>query len=343
VKLLPRQVEAFLARPDPRIRAVLIYGPDAGLVSERALALARAAVPDPNDPFAVSELTGAVLAEEPERLALEAAQATLGAGKRLVRVGGGGDAASPAVERLLAAPATDALVVIAAGDLGSRSSLRRLFEGEDSLAAIACYADDPAMIERLIDQALKAHELRIAPEARADLAARLGADRLQTRGELEKLCLYVGRGRSVSLADVEAAIGDGAAVTPDDVADAACGGDHAALDRAIGHCLRGGEAPLDLLRATARHVQRLHQLRAALDSGQAFESAAARLRPPLFWKRRDATKRQIVAWSAPRLLQALDLLTEAELESKSAGMPVESICARALMRLAQAARAGRAA
>ncbi|RWC61979.1 MAG: DNA polymerase III subunit delta, partial [Mesorhizobium sp.] len=34
------EVDGWLARPDPRISIVLLYGPDRGLVSERAKAFA---------------------------------------------------------------------------------------------------------------------------------------------------------------------------------------------------------------------------------------------------------------------------------------------------------------
>ena len=36
MKIAPARLAAFLQRPDPAIRAVLLYGPDAGLVRERA-------------------------------------------------------------------------------------------------------------------------------------------------------------------------------------------------------------------------------------------------------------------------------------------------------------------
>jgi DNA polymerase-3 subunit delta len=44
-------VEAFIARPDPSRPVVLVFGPDAGLVSERVNALVKASVDDANDPF----------------------------------------------------------------------------------------------------------------------------------------------------------------------------------------------------------------------------------------------------------------------------------------------------
>ena len=50
MKLSAGQIDGFLHRPDPQIRAVLLFGPDAGLVRERADTLARAICPDLHDP-----------------------------------------------------------------------------------------------------------------------------------------------------------------------------------------------------------------------------------------------------------------------------------------------------
>ena len=102
MKLAAARVAAFLRRPDPEIRAVLFYGPDAGLVRERADAVARTVCPDLRDPFRVAELTGAALAADPARLADEAAQISLMGGSRVVRVREAGDALAPLFGRFLA-------------------------------------------------------------------------------------------------------------------------------------------------------------------------------------------------------------------------------------------------
>jgi len=73
MKLPPSRIAGFLQRPDPAIRAILLYGPDEGLVRERAEAAARSVCPDLKDPFRVADLAAAVLAADPARLADEAA------------------------------------------------------------------------------------------------------------------------------------------------------------------------------------------------------------------------------------------------------------------------------
>jgi len=72
VALRGKEIDAFLARPDPGRPIILLYGPDAGLVRERADALLASAVDDPNDPFSLVKLDGDELSAEPSRLVDEA-------------------------------------------------------------------------------------------------------------------------------------------------------------------------------------------------------------------------------------------------------------------------------
>jgi DNA polymerase-3 subunit delta len=95
---------------------------------------------------------------------------------------------------------------------------------------------------------------------------------------------------------------------------------------------------VSILRAAARHFQRLSLASDRVNNGSDVKQALQSLRPPVFWKVRDAFVSQLKAWSTPRLMQALEIITEAELLCKSTGIPDRAVCARALMRIAQAAR-----
>ena len=61
-------------------------------------------------------------------------------------------------------------------------------------------------------------------------------------------------------------------------------------------------------------------------------------RPPIFFKHQAIMQRQIQMWRPQRLAQALAILTEAELDCKTTGLPAEAICGRALIRIANAAQ-----
>ena len=183
----------------PRICGVaLVFGPDAGLVQERAEKLLKTVVPDLTDPFNVADLSEAVLLADPARLADEAAAISMMGGRRVVRVRGAGNDLAELFEHFLDDPPGDALVVVEAGDLAKGAALRKLFEGDDKAAAIACYADNARDLEDVVRDALRAEGLSIAPDALDDAVSRLGSDRGVTRRELEKLALYAKGQKSVS-------------------------------------------------------------------------------------------------------------------------------------------------
>jgi DNA polymerase III subunit delta len=324
VKLTGARAAAFLKSPDKRIRAVLLFGPDAGLVRERADALARGVCPDLKDPFRVAEITGAAAAGDTARLADEMAAMSLMGGRRVIRLREAGDSAAAAVENALAAPG-DALLVAEAGELPGRSSLRKLFEASDAAAAIGCYADSPKDLAEVVRGSLAEHRIAIAPEALEYLVDRLGGDRLVTRSELEKLALYVGEGGRVDLEAAMVSVGDSADLSLDDIIFAAAEGDAGALERALFRALAEGENPIRILRAAQRHFQMLH-----LADGRA-EAVRAPPLPSL----RERLGAQARRWPALRAASALDALTGAELAAKRTGAPQATICRDALLRLSQ--------
>src|SRR5215469_1672960 len=203
VAVKPAEVDGFIARSDPKRPIVLVFGPDAGLVRERVEALIKSAVDDVADPFALARIDGDALADEPSRLVEEAHTVPLFGGRRAVWVRAGGRSFVEAVETLLAAPpATDCRVVIEAGDLKRNAPLRTLVEKSPVAVALPCYNDGDRDLIRLIDEEMRAAGLKIAPDARAQLAALIGGDRGPSRSEIRKLALY-GQGQSaIELDDV---------------------------------------------------------------------------------------------------------------------------------------------
>ena len=150
------EVEGLLRRgPDPRIAVILVYGPDTGLVAERARLLAERAVDDPSDPFALVKLDGDVLASDPGRLMDEAGTVGLFGGKRAVWVRSGSRNYAPAVDAVLKQEGGDTRIVVEAGDLAKTAPLRVVCERSPRALAIPCYPDDAGTLADLIERTAK--------------------------------------------------------------------------------------------------------------------------------------------------------------------------------------------
>lgn len=342
VKIAAAKVDGFMATPDPAVRAILIYGPDDGLVRERADVLAGQVVDDLADPFRVAELTPAHLKEDPARLADEAAALSMTGGRRVVRLRPAGDGEGDILKAFLGDSPGDALVVVEAGELSPRSKLRKAFEAAKNGAALPCYFDEDAGLRRVIEETLAPGGFSVEPAAERYLAAALGGNRLMTRGELGKLALYMGDERRITLAHAEACVGDSSVLTLDAVVIAAGAGDSAGVERGLTRAYLEGTSPVAVLRAAARHLQRLHLAAGARARGQSTKDALRGWRPPLHFKMEKALQSQLAQWPLARVASAMALVLDAERDCKTTGMPAEVVCSRALMRVAQAARAARA-
>ena len=346
MKIAPARADRFCAAPDAGIRLVLIYGANEGLVRARAEACVRAVAEDPDDPFRVTGLDPALLRDEPGRLADEAAALSLIGGRRAVRLRGVTEAVVPAVRSCLALPAVDSLVVAEAGPLTPRSRLRRLCEQESSLAALPCYDESADSAARLIEALCAERRLSAAPETVAWLAERLGSDRRQIEGGIEKLAVYLGEpgpeDRALTMEAAEACVGDATEASADAVARFAAAGEVERLDRAMARALYGGVQPVTILRAAARRLARLHLAGAALEGGASRSEAMGALKPPVFPRERAAFAVALARWPSARAAGALGLLTRAERDCKIAGGAPAAICWQAMIRIARAARRERA-
>jgi DNA polymerase III subunit delta len=336
-----RDADRFVARPPAQLVGALLFGPDQGLVRERARLLAQTVVADLFDPFRVAELEEVTLESDPVRIWDEAAALSMTGGRRVVRVRGAGNALAGDFERFLAEPVGDALIVVEAGDLAKSASLRRVFEEADNAAAIGCYLDSAEDLESLVRAQLKAEGLSIDADALGYAVERLGSDRGVTRLEVEKLALYAMGDAAVTRTHVDAVLGDESELRTDTALDAAGEGDFVQLDKELTRLFAAGTAPVGLLRQALGHFQRLLMLRAQIDEGADLASSLKKLRPPLHFSRESSFRGQLQRWTRPRLEEALDLIYEGEAMAKTTAVPAEAVSSRALFSVAALAKAAR--
>jgi DNA polymerase III subunit delta len=338
VALKGAEVERFITRPDPARPIVLVFGPDAGLVRERAEALVRASVDDPKDPFQLARLEGDDLASEPTRLVEEATTIPLFGGRRAVWVRAGGRNFAPAVEALLATPSPDCRVVIEAGDLKRSAPLRAVCERAKNAAALPCYTDDEKSLVRLIDDEMRAAGLSISPEARAALVPLLGGDRLASRHEVHKLALFARGKARVELDDVMAVVADASTIALDALIDAAFAGRTGELEVQFGKARTASTAPGTMLSAALRQVAQLHRAMLSVEDGASPSDAAGGIQPFLHFSRRAAVEAALKIWTSARLERAMAQLAEATLEARRQTAMADTIAQRTLLALAVNAR-----
>ena len=340
VKLPPQRVAAFLRDPGA-CRVVLLHGEDHGMIRDRAAALVRAVAGSLDDPFLVAELGR----DEVGRLADEAASLPLTGGRRVVRLREATDAAVAPVTIVLKGPRRH-WWCWRRRDWRPARACARWWKARPTRSAIACYPEEGRALTDTIRAVLAEVGVGIDADALAWVSAQLGADRVSTRQEMEKLALYVGPGGRVDLDAAMACVGDLAGLSLDDALFAATEGDVARADRALELAMAEGAAPVGVLRAGLMHLQRLHRGasggRGGLEPRRCGEGgAAAGVLPP-----GGCVQPGVGAVVFGALMAAMAGLADAERACKRTGAPDEVLSRNAVLTLARrasSARGGRAA
>jgi DNA polymerase III subunit delta len=339
------EFDSFLEKSAALYDVFLIYGPDRGLVSERAGQIAKKTGIALDDAFEVIKFEASDLAKDPGRLADEMQSIGLFGGKRLIWVkNASGEKTLPEAMKIAAdLPGHDSILVVEAGDLKKTSALRKIAESERKIAAIPCYQDDSRALNALIDQTLAQEGLTIAPDARRLLVEVIGGDRIASRNEIQKLCLYCRGEGTIEIHHVTEIVGDASAISVDDAVDAVLVGDSDGLLHAIAKIAASKTSIFLVLQSCLKQFQLLDSMRAEMDENRAQPAQVMMsLGRHLHYKRKPLVEAALRNWSAAAISRELGRMQSAILQSRQRQSLEESIAVQTLLSIAlQSARQAR--
>ncbi len=335
MKLGGRDAARFLARPDPARPAILLHGADPMRVALKRQDLVAALIgPEGVAEMRLERLSAAEVRRDPASLADTLRARGFFGGQRAVLIEDATDAMAPACAAALGDRAEgDAVLVVAAGALGSKSALRKLFEDHPAAVSIAVY-DDPPSADEVGAMLRAAGIIEVAPAASAEMMALAAVlDPGDLRQTIEKIALYkIGDPTPLTAGDIAACAPAALGADIDEAVDCVADARPEDLARVLGRCAAQGVGPVALCGGVTRHFRVLHA--AASDPGGA-EAGVGRMRPPLFGARRDRVLRQARAWGPARLEDALAMLADTEIALRStARAPTQASLERTLLRLA---------
>jgi DNA polymerase-3 subunit delta len=289
-----------------------------------------------------TDIAPSELKADPGRLADEAAAVSMFGGAKVIRVEGAGEESEEAVQLLLDAGAAGNPVVMTAGALKKGSKLLALAEGKPAAFAFISYAPEVRDLTGFVGEVAAELGLKPSRDAALALADSCAGDRGVLRREIEKLALYLDATPDAPKALERQHLAEvGAALDEADfsaLVEAVAGGRPQEADRQLAQLEGQGVAGIALLRALARRLWLLAELRDSVENGAAVEAAIGALRPPLFWKDKPAVTAQVQRWRGTALRAALARVLETERATKRSGSAGDVLASQALLGIAVQAK-----
>lgn len=345
VEVKSHEFDGFLQKSARHYKIFLIYGPDVGLIAERAGAIAKSTGVALDDPFSVIRLDSSDLQGDPGRLLDEMNSLGLFGGQRLIWLRGVANekALVDGLQVLAKDQPDDSFLIMEAGDLKKGSATRKIAEPARNMAVIPCYQDDARAINALIDAEFGAAGKRLTPAARSLLSESLGGDRRASRNEIAKLLLYCLNDDLVDETHVEQIIGDASAISADEAVDAVLAGNADALLHAVQKIATSKTPMFLVLQGCLRQFQLLDVMRSEMDEkrqqpGQVMQTLGRQIH----FKRKPLFEKSLRNWSSDAIATETRRLQAAILASRRQPVMEDSMSLQTLLAVTlQAARRSR--
>lgn len=290
------------------ISAVLFYGPDHGLVEYSALELTKSLKLEKRN-ISYSDTA-------PEEINSALNNMSLFGGREIICVKDL-PSALDAKFKEICKETHHHILVITEDELASSSALRKLFELEPNLAAVACYNDNEDSVEKIIRSYVVKEKKNISPDAMKFLKYNLHGDRFIIINELEKLFCYTLNKQEITLEDVTEVISGSIGGEPDKLCLYFLSRNLKGYFTELEKLLSNNTAPIWIIRALVRYYINAYIVLGKMKEGSNIDEAIASISTPIFFKYVAPFKQAVAKLKINDVKAVLTILYEAEKDIKS--------------------------
>ncbi len=324
MKIANAQIDSYIQRiAQEKIAGCLVFGPESSVVNFRFNLIAKKISPDLADPFLVTHISKERLSEDKAILADEFYSFPMLGGRKLIIIKDSDTSCSPALKMIFEDKEyhkkSENFILIQAGDLDKSTSLRKLCEENSHFAAIACYEDDERTIKKLIVDELVKKQVKSSPQVVEFLYEKLGKNRQIINLEIEKIALFLGDKKELTLDDANKINGSEGEESVDNFVINFVSGKFDIASNLAERLVNQGVEPILIIRFLSNYLQKLYQAKCEMEfSGLDFESAVKNQR--LFFKTEIEFKKHLKTVSLNFLTQNLQRIFEIEAKIKTSSI-----------------------
>ena len=211
-------------------------------------------------------------------------------------------------------------ILIIAGDLATSSSLRKFCEESDYIASIGCYNETDSGIISFIKNKLSEYELKFNQDIVNRIYSNIGNNLLVLEKEIEKISLYKGDDKNLTLEDIEKITTD---ISDSDISEFInyfCTLDKQNTFKSLNKLLSENQS-IVLTRSLISHFLLLQRINYRISNGEDISNAIKLEK--VFWKEQLYIKKHLAIWDLKKINFMLEKFIELEKTSKFSTTNVE--------------------
>lgn len=317
MKIAGAKQKTYLANPDKGCIATLLYGPNNSLAESSAKKLLAVLCGNEKP----EEIDGPAIKQNSALLSEKLGNLGLFDNPKAYFIPGAVDGITKEISESLEKIPLGSHLIVLAGDLPAKSSLRALFEKAGNLAAIACYEDEPHTLKAELKSMLAGAGKRIGEDTLDVFLQKISYKRYSLNTEIEKILIYLGSDQLITEELVEDLVSSNDSVDFSGFSNAAIELDRKNLYTALESSEGEGSAAITLIRGYLWYLFRLLEVRKKMEAGMMQEEALNSLQPRIHFKVMPAYRKHASANNTAKLMARIEELLDMERDIKLQKLP----------------------
>jgi len=217
------------------------------------------------------------------------------------------------IEEIIEKNVTDVTLIFIASLLDKKSKLRNLFEKSKEIICIAFYPDTHQTLNIIAVNYFKIKKISISQEMINLLVERSRGSRQSLSNELNKIDNYCKNNNKISLEALIKLTNLAENYHFSELTDTCLSKNTRKTAKILNENILAVEDTMLIMRTFLSKTKRLLKIQVEINQTKSIEIAIKDFKPPIFWKDKDAVKKQITKWTLPDLKKLIIEINDIEL------------------------------
>ena len=205
------------------------------------------------------------------------------------------------IDNVISKELNDIKIIINSDNLEKKSKLRIFFEKSKKHICVPFYLDNEQTLSRIIINFLKDKQILISQENTNLIVNKCNGDRQTLFNELQKIEAFAKSGKKLTLENLTKIINLTENHSISELVDNCLAKNQRRTVNILNENNFVDEDCIMIIRIFLNKAKKILTLAAELNKGKDIDSVISSARPPIFWKDKDITKKQILKWSPEKM------------------------------------------
>jgi DNA polymerase-3 subunit delta len=210
----------------------------------------------------------------------------------------------------------DVTIILNADSLEKKSKLRTFFEKEKQFICTAFYPDNDQTLSKLAYNFLRDKKIPISPSNISLIVNKCSGDRETLINELQKIELFSKNGKRISSQNISKLINLNENHSISELIDNCLAKNSKKIISILNENNFSNEDCIVITRSFLIKAKKLLALSITFESNKNIELTISSAKPPIFWKEKEITKKQISKWKPQSIKKLIYSISETELQIK---------------------------